>query len=202
MTRDLGEIAKAWLQDRPYGGFNLMMVDPPWKFENYGEPGKKSPEAHYTCEDIEWVRGLPVGDLAGPNCLLLLWATGPMVPQQLTCLNAWGFQYCTMAWWSKKTVHGKQSFGQGHVLRNAGEPILVGKRGRVKTTRSTRNTWEGLARGHSRKPEEAYAAAHALMPEGREGEGFMTPIRADVFARQRRPGWTAFGNEIDKFAAA
>ena len=45
-------------------------------------------------------------------------------------------------------------------------------------------------RENSRKPDEAYAAAEALMPRGR---------RADVFTRERRPGWESFGDQVGKF---
>lgn len=201
MSGDLGALTRDWLERRPYGGFSVMMVDPPWQFENYGDPSEKSPDAHYVCEAIDWVRALPIGAMAGNNCLLWLWATGANMPQALTCLEPWGFRYSTMGWWSKKTVNGKQAFGTGHVLRCAGEPFIIGIRGKVKTTRSTRNTIEGPVREHSRKPEEAYREIERLVPADREDEGFITPIRADVFSRQARPGWQAFGNEIDKFAA-
>lgn len=50
-----------------------------------------------------------------------------------------------------------------------------------------------LARQHSRKPDEAYAFLEALTPKAR---------RADLFARQRRPGWDAWGDELDKFEGA
>ena len=68
----------------------------------------------------------------------------------------------------------------------------------VSGGRSTPNLFEtiedavldGLAREHSRKPDEAYAMLEALSPNAR---------RADVFARQRRPGWDGWGLELSKF---
>lgn len=49
----------------------------------------------------------------------------------------------------------------------------------------------GPVREHSRKPDEAYAAAEAMMPQAMN--------RADLFSRQVRPGWTAWGDEVGKF---
>jgi N6-adenosine-specific RNA methylase IME4 len=50
--------------------------------------------------------------------------------------------------------------------------------------------FDGIAREHSRKPEEFYDICDRVMPHAR---------RADVFARQHRPGWDSFGNELTKF---
>ena len=44
-------------------------------------------------------------------------------------------------------------------------------------------------REHSRKPDEQYAAIEALCPG---------PY-AELFARQHRPGWDAWGNQTDRF---
>jgi len=46
-------------------------------------------------------------------------------------------------------------------------------------------------REHSRKPEQGYVDAAAMAG----------PYpKADIFAREQRPGWDAWGNEINKFA--
>ena len=41
--------------------------------------------------------------------------------------------------------------------------------------------FDGLARQHSRKPEEAYDLVDALLPSHAR--------KADIFSRQVRPGW-------------
>jgi N6-adenosine-specific RNA methylase IME4 len=87
--------------------------------------------------------------------------------------------------------HGKLAFGTGYVLRCAGEPFLIGTRGKPKTTRAVRSIVEGPIREHSRKPDEAFAAAEKMMPDAR---------RIELFSRQQRPGWTVWGNEIERFA--
>jgi N6-adenosine-specific RNA methylase IME4 len=51
---------------------------------------------------------------------------------------------------------------------------------------------EGEVREHSRKPEEAFQAAERLMPDAK---------RIEVFSRQRREGWSTFGDQADKFTA-
>ena len=50
---------------------------------------------------------------------------------------------------------------------------------------------DGLAREHSRKPDEAYSLLEALTPGAR---------RCDVFSRQKRDGWDNWGREANKFS--
>ncbi|WP_420023720.1 MT-A70 family methyltransferase [Cereibacter azotoformans] len=185
-------IAAEWHQIRPHSGFDLIMADPPWSFTTRSEKGHgKSPQRHYTCQSLDWLKGLPVGDaLAARDCLLWLWATNPMLPQAFDVLEAWGFTFRTAGHWVKRGQSGKLAFGTGYVLRCAGEPFLIGARGQPRTTRKVRSVVEGPRREHSRKPDEAFAAAEALMPEAR---------RIELFSRQPRPGWTVWGNETTRF---
>lgn len=179
---------------RPAGGFGLIMADPAWKSEMWSDKGlKKSPEAHYATMPVDQICAMPVEMLAGRDCLLWLWARGSQLKDAIAVLEAWGFELKTMGWWPKMTPKGKQTFGPGYILRNAGEPFLIGTRGAPKTTKSVRDTIFGIRREHSRKPEEAYAEAVQLMPNVQ---------RLDLFSRQRREGWAAWGDELVKFEAA
>lgn len=171
--------------------YQLIMIDPPWHFRLYSEKGEeKSAQAQYRCMDADAIAALPVADLAARDCLLWMWATAPMLDQQIAILKRWGFAFKTSGVWVKTTVNERIAFGTGYLLRNAHEPFLIGTRGEPKTRRDVRSVVMGQVREHSRKPDEGYAAAERLMPDAR---------RADVFARQRRPGWEAFGDEIEKF---
>jgi Transcriptional activator, adenine-specific DNA methyltransferase len=201
---------------RPHGGFNMIMADPPWRFDLRSEAGEeKAPQAHYPCENTEAIMALPVEAIAATDCLLWLWATNPMLPDALRVIEAWGFQFKTAGTWVKRTTHGKDAFGTGYVLRSSNEPFLIATRGAPKTTKATRSTiptyddgfhalgdasnWpagsitiEAKVREHSRKPEEAFTAAESLMPDAR---------RVELFSRQFRRGWAVWGNEVGKFVA-
>lgn len=178
---------------RPSGGFGLIMADPPWRIEMRSERGEaKAPQAHYACMPLHAIARLPVRALAADNCLLWLWATAPMLVQQLEVINAWGFTYKTHGVWAKHNAEtGKSAFGTGYLLRNAHEPFLIATRGAPKTTRSVRSLILARAREHSRKPDAAFAAAEELMPDAR---------RIELFSREDRPGWVTWGHETGKFA--
>lgn len=176
---------------RPAGGFGLIMADPPWSYAMYSDKGyAKSPEAHYATMDLDSIKALPVEMLAASDCLLWLWALGPQLPQALELIDAWGFTFKTSGHWAKVGTSGKQHFGTGYILRNAGEPFIIATRGTPKTSRSVRSVIIAPVREHSRKPDEAFVAAETLIPDTQ---------RLELFARQRRSNWSAWGNEIDKF---
>lgn len=175
--------------------YGLIMVDFPWRFANWSAKGEvKNPVAHYACMTLAEMKAFPVAELAAPDCLLWMWATNPMLPQAFEVMSALGFTFKTAGHWVKRTVHGKLAFGTGYVLRSAGEPFLIGTIGKPATSRSVRSVIEGPVREHSRKPDEAYAAAEALVPGAIR--------RADLFSREARPGWDTWGLEAGKFNTA
>lgn len=174
--------------------YGLIMADPPWRYQNWSRAGEhKGAAAQYSCLSIEDIKALPVGQLAFPDSVLILWATNPLLDQAFDVLAAWGFTFKTAGHWVKKTKHGKLGFGTGYILRGAGEPFLIGTIGKPQTSKSCRSVIEGLTREHSRKPDEAYKWAEKLLPDAR---------RADLFSRENRPGWDSWGNESGKFDSA
>lgn len=181
------------IEDVPLFRYGLIMADPPWAFENWSAAGEeKNASAQYRCADLAWIKSLPVGHMAARDCVLWLWATNPMLPQALEVMSAWGFSFKTGGHWSKKTAGGKQAFGTGYILRCAGEPFLIGTVGEPSCTHSVRSVIEGPVREHSRKPEEAFAAAESLRPDVE---------RLELFSREERPGWDVMGDQIGRFAA-
>lgn len=189
----IGPIARDWGLMRPVGGFNFIMIDPPWAFSSNSidKPGKNV-RRHYETAPIEWIKALPVREaLASDHTLIWLWGTNPLLDRAFEVLKAWGFRFTTSGHWAKLTVSGKQFFGTGHTLRGAGEPFLIGKIGNPKTTKSVRSVILGVTREHSRKPEEGFVAAQRLMP-------WPETRRIEVFSRTDRPGWTTWGNEKGK----
>ena len=173
--------------------YDMIMVDSPWTFQLYSVKGeKKSAQAQYGTMGMGDIKRLPVDQLASGDAVLFMWATWPMLPQAIEVMAAWRFRFVSGGVWHKRTKNGKTAFGTGYRVRSASEPWLLGTIGNPKTSRRHRNVIEGLAREHSRKPNEAYAWAESYMPHAR---------RADLFARESRPGWSSWGRESTKFDA-
>lgn len=178
----------------PLFSYGLIMADPPWKFDNWSAKGEhKNASAKYDCMDLAAIKALPVGHLAATDCVLWLWACNPLLDQAFDVVKAWGFRFVTAGTWVKMTSGGKVAFGTGYRLRSANEPFLIATNGNPETARNVRSVVVGPVREHSRKPEEAFAAAESLVPNVR---------RLELFSRQSRPGWDNWGNESSKFDPA
>jgi N6-adenosine-specific RNA methylase IME4 len=172
--------------------YDLIIADPPWDFVNYSAAGtKKGADPHYDVMDLSAIKSLPVSHLARGDCLLLLWATGCMLPQALETMKAWNFTFKSEIIWHKTTINGKTRMGTGYRVRTMHEPILVGTIGNPRH-RPFPSYFQGLAREHSRKPDAFYDIVETCAPK---------LTRAELFARQERPGFDAWGNEVSKFAA-
>lgn len=188
--------------------YDLIMIDPPWPTEMRSPKGEaKSSVSKYGAMSWADIAALPIGQLAAPDAVVWLWCTWPLMfyggdPKKHfrdhdasntpvgRVIKAWGPRYVTGGAWFKRTVTGKASFGTGYVLRSSCEPFLIAKFGKPFTTRKERNAFDGLAREHSRKPDEAFALCERWMPGAR---------RVEIFSRQSRPGWDTWGYEAGKF---
>ncbi|TFF20798.1 DNA methyltransferase [Jiella endophytica] len=183
--------------------FDVVVVDFPWPWATWSPKGEeKSPQAQYQTMTMEEIAATRIGDLLAPSGLLVMWCTWPLIDRQAAIMRGFGIEPVTGGAWAKRTPSGKLRWGTGYVLRSVCEPFLVGRlkgaaiaKGKCKNLVETLEdaAIDGVAREHSRKPDEFYALIEALVPDGR---------RADIFARQRRPGWTPWGNEIEKFPEA
>jgi N6-adenosine-specific RNA methylase IME4 len=54
--------------------FGAILADPPWSFATYSDKGKgRSAERHYRCMSLDDIKGLPIAELAAPDCVLFLY---------------------------------------------------------------------------------------------------------------------------------
>lgn len=181
----------------PFGGIpmfsqRVIHIDPAWAYEMWSDKGyEKSPHAHYECLSLDQMKALPVGHLAAPDSVCVMWGVFPMMPQALALLAHYGFRYVTGGAWAKQSSTGRKwAFGTGYVFRSAAEFYIVGKMGFPKErSRSIRNLIVAPLREHSRKPDQIYADIEALW----DGP------YCDLFGRQQREGWSVWGNETTKF---
>jgi N6-adenosine-specific RNA methylase IME4 len=167
MMTDDGVIEADPFASLPYHHAGVILADPPWSFTTFSQKGwGKSAHAKYRCMTSEDIGHLPVIDLCGPNCLLVLWSTAPHLRQALSVMAAWGFTFKTAGAWAKQSRTGNcWAFGTGYLLRSAAEFFLIGTRGRItQASRASRNLIAAPIREHSRKPDEMYALIEATWP--------------------------------------
>lgn len=175
----------------------VLYADPPWRFQTWSETRQhKAAAVHYPVMPLLDIASLPVSDIAADDAALFLWSVNSMLPHALALIEAWGFEYRTVAFtWAKQTPTGKPwHFGLGYWTRQNTEQCLLATRGKPKRlARDVPQLLVAPRRQHSRKPDEVYARIERLL-----GGPY-----CELFARQEWPGWaTAFSNEASKFEAA
>lgn len=188
----------AHLKDIPLFRYGLIMADFPWDFENWSEKGEgRNPKNHYDVMSLDDLYEIPLGQFCGPHSVLWFWITSPFLPHGFRMFERWGFEYVALGYWGK-TQKGDPSspkMGNGHTLRECGEPFLIGKVGRPEfRDKGIPGLILEPRREPGRKPEIAYKYAERLAPKG-------LPM-LDMFSRQERVGWDVFGNETNKFEVA
>ena len=190
----------------PKKKYNIIYADPPWQFKTYSDAGKdKSAENHYDCQDIDWIKNLPVLDIADKNCLLFLWVTFPLLEKSFEVIEAWGFKYSTCGFvWVKTNknfdvnqtsfipIDSFDSFmGLGYWTRSNAEICLISKLGTIeKKSNSVHQIIYEPVREHSRKPDIVRDKIVELC-------GDLPKI--ELFARSEKKGWDTWGNETKKY---
>lgn len=168
--------------------FTVILADPAWPSASTGPCGLA--RSHYPLMTHAAICSFLPLKYVADDAALFLWVRSPGLIKALEVLPAWGFKYKTIAFtWAKITRNGGPQFGNGHYTRPASELCLLGIRGRPKVnSHSVRQLIMTERRGHSRKPD-LYDGIEQL---------FDGPY-LELFARQRRLGWTSWGNEIGRF---
>lgn len=179
--------------DIPKFKYGLIQADPPWHFDLYSPSGNgKGASGQYDCMSLQEIKDIPVAEYASGDCLLWLWCTHPMLHRQFEVVDAWGFEVVTSGVWRKVTRNGKMAWGTGYRLRSTSEPYIIAKLGNPPAgPRNIPTCFDGIVRGHSRKPEEGYRYAELMAPED--------CFRLELFSREEREGWDVFGDEVGKF---
>jgi N6-adenosine-specific RNA methylase IME4 len=175
--------------------FSILYADPPWQFTTRSSRVGSSTSSHrrppYPTLDIRAISALSVVNLCADDCVLFLWATYPLLPQALQVIAAWGFCYKTVAFtWVKRTRADRGfHFGMGYWTRANPELCLLATRGHPRRVSSAvPNLIVSPVQEHSRKPAGVRERIVTLCGD--------VP-RAELFAREKAPGWSVWGNEVE-----
>ena len=185
---------EAIYQKLPNRKFDIIYADPPWDYNGklqYDKSDLYVSTASFkyptmkTCKMME----IPIPKIAKDDCLLFMWATNPHLEQALGLGKAWGFEYRTVAFVWDKMRHNPGKY----TLSNC-ELCLLFKRGKIPSPRGARNVKQ-LIRSprteHSKKPIQAIEGIEKMFPSQK---------KIELFARQRRRGWSAWGLDLLKNA--
>ena len=188
-------------------GYGAILADPPWKFDFwYGDRQGRarlptSRDLPYEVMKDDDLCQFPIAELAADDCVLFLWTCWPMLERTFPILAAWGFKYKTCAFcWVKANTRQIDMFredadprmGMGYWTRANSEVCLLATRGHPKRQAAdVRQAIIEPLREHSRKPDGIHQRIERLV----------AGPYCELFARQKRPGWTVWGNQTEKFEA-
>jgi len=159
--------------------YHTILADCPWA---EGQGGAKGAQRHYPVQTVDWIKKLPVADLAAPDAHLWLWVTMNTIEAGYEVMRAWGFTPRSIFTWVKPRM------GLGSYLRSASEFVLFGTRGKAPIKYRSQMNWGFFpVQDHSHKPEEQYAIIERCSP----------PPYLELFARRKQPNWSAWGNALD-----
>lgn len=165
--------------------YPVIYADPPWRYE-HSRTDNRQIENHYPTLDLEQICILPVDQIAAPDAVLFLWTTSPKLAESMQVIDAWGFVYRTCMVWDKERM------GMGYYARQQHELLLIATRGSLPVP-EPENRPASVVRirrdpEHSTKPTEFHELIERMYPEYE---------RIELFARSKRDGWAAWGNQAD-----
>lgn len=193
--------AAPWKNSMNLHSYATIVADPPWPETGAGvKGGRRGADRHYPLMKLVEIAALApfVQSLVSPEgCHLYLWVTNAYLPQGLTVMAAWGFDYRTCIVWGKVKADGTPTMGLGQYFRGASELCLFGVCGHLPY-RMTLDEEPKRAQGrtlilaarhdHSQKPDALLDMAELVSH----------PPRLEMFARRHRLGWDAWGDEVGK----
>jgi len=193
-------------------GFDVISADPPWIYDDQGSRATGAYDG-LSCDELE---AIPVESLAADRALLFIWCTVAFRRAAEDLAVFWGFRPVSELIWEKVSASGAPRMGIGHYARLGHEIVVVSERGGSSHVLTEEHeialiaTRGGLTsadraigsvvreplppplvvggRAHSRKP-----ARFAELFERMGGPGAK---RLELFARETRPGWLCWGNEV------
>jgi N6-adenosine-specific RNA methylase IME4 len=167
--------------------YQTIVIDPPWTVKNglkdlrFYRTGKAMP---YPLMSDDEIMNFPINDFADDRCDLFLWTITSKIPLCFRILRYWGFKYMDFLAWDKEIgvpVNG--------IYRRVEWVIYAykGKMGINKKGSFIPSMFREKRRRHSRKPDIFYETIRSNTPEP----------RIDIFAREHKEGFDAWGDEID-----
>lgn len=171
--------------------YQVVYADCPWNYKDKALAGNRGAGCKYDVQDVNWIKSLPVKNIADDNCILFMWATFPNLQEALDVIKAWGFKYKTLgfSWVKTNKKSGTPFIGLGHYSRSNCEVCLIATKGKFKrVSKSVSSVIISPIRSHSQKPDETRDRIVQLCGD--------IP-RVELFARESAPGWDSIGNGID-----
>ena len=169
--------------------YSVVLADPPWDYgmPNDRAPSRVIPHEQYPTLSTDAICELDVEAMAAGDSMLYLWCPASLLPDGLSVMQGWGFEYVSNWVWQKT---GSQLNCGGGTAMVQHELLLVGKRGKGLTIAGKKLRRSSIVTApvtkHSAKPTVFHEQIEVLYPG---------VSKVELFSRSTRQGWTAWGNQ-------
>lgn len=178
-------------------GYKTLVIDPPWPMQKILREARPNQDTFdYPTMEIDEIAKLPVlrlalGQDAFDNmdesqvvmggCHVYLWVTQKFLPDGLRLFEEWQVRYQCLLTWVKPT--GMTPFSW---MYNT-EHVLFGRIGSLSLEKlGVKLSFMAPVTKHSKKPDVFYDIVRSVSPGP----------RLEMFAREKRNGFIAWGNEV------
>lgn len=178
--------------------YQIIYADPPWSYYNDSTvaqdcttvSGVRRPP--YPVMSSQDIKDLPIQNIVGDDCVLLIWTTDYHLQKCIEVISAWGFTYKTVGFvWQKLNKSGSPvCFTGAYTLKSGCELCLLATKGNTKgwvKDRKVRALVQSPRQIHSKKPDSVRDDIVRL---------FGDRPRIELFARDTYDGWDSFGNQV------
>jgi N6-adenosine-specific RNA methylase IME4 len=169
----------------PKGIYSVLYVDPPWDIEAMVFNKWRDPLPYPTLT-LDQLKSLQLPRMSS-DCVLFLWSTLSTLQQALELLTHWGFTYHITITWDKGSGFCMSGFNRRSELLLVGYTGILGQVIQQEREFIPTVFYEAKTT-HSTKPQAMY----------RFIEQRTIGNRIELFARKKRPGWDAWGNELEE----
>lgn len=173
----------------PNKKYNTIVLDPPWQISMTGKVKRevnRKQKLDYPTMSLDEIKSLNIKSLSNSGTHIYCWTTNKMLRSTFDVFDAWGVNFHLTLVWAKPSfiapAMGYQFATEFLLLGFMGKPMQkfknIGKKNWIQATQK-RN-------GHSTKPNEFLELIEEMSPY---------PY-LEMFARTKRSGWDAWGNEV------
>ena len=167
--------------------YSIIYADPPWRYRD-ATPNRRV-ENHYPTMSLTEIKEIEIPN--EDNSVLYLWATTGKLPECLSVMKAWGYEYKSSMIWDKEIM------GMGYWFRGQHELLLVGVRGKFsppKDVQRISSVIKEKKRQHSSKPDYVKQMIGEWYPDKSKLELFARHNNKSLF--QQDINWDVWGNEV------
>jgi N6-adenosine-specific RNA methylase IME4 len=171
--------------DFPTKQYRTILIDPPWKQPLVGRFYRRSKTATvlpYETMSMQEILELPIQNISEPGTHIWLWTTNRLLHDAFHVIEAWGFKYLNTITWVKPSGVGAWFANTTQHLIFAYNKKCIFQKARYRPT----HLFTSIPKRHSEKPSQFYDLIESISIEP----------RIELFARNRRDGWDAWGDQV------